>query len=185
MSDVLEFVFWGRGGEGAKTASHVLAEAAFIEGKNVQAFPEYGPERSGAPMRAFVKISEGKIPDQSMIVNPNYIVFIDGSLLSLQELNSQIFQYANKDTKFFINSKEQVKLENNYESICLDASSIAQKYIGKDFVNILMLGAIVKLTKVVKLESLIEAVKRTLSNKPNLIEANIKALKEAYNAVNG
>ena len=149
---MINIIFWGRGGEGAKTASHILAEAAFSENKEVQAFPEYGPERSGAPMRSYVKISDTKIKNQSSITIADYIIFIDGSLIKQTSLEKDIFKNANKNTKFIVNSKTIQEL--NYSCKSINASEISIKYFGKDFSNIVLLGALVKLTGVVKLESL-------------------------------
>lgn len=183
---ITNFIFWGRGGEGAKTASHILAEAAFSEGKEVQAFPEYGPERSGAPMRSYVKISDEKIRDQSSIRVANYIVFIDGALVSQPDLENEIFKSCDKNTVFLINTKEQTAILHNdvsYKTICLGASEISIKHLGKDFANVVLLSALAKLTGIVKLESLEESIKSTLKSKPEMVEKNINAMKEAYDSV--
>ncbi len=187
MADVIKVIFWGRGGEGAKTAGHILAEAAFSEGKEVQAFPEYGPERSGAPMRSYVKISNEKIKDQSSIRIANYIVFIDGALIKQQDLEKEIFKNVDKDTKFLINAKDVNPISKdgiNYKSVSLNASDISIKYLGKDFSNVVLISVLAKLTGMIKLESLVESVKSTLKSKPEMVEKNVNALKEAYNSVN-
>jgi len=181
MFMISNFVFYGRGGEGAKTVAHILAEAAFYEGKEVQAFPEYGPERSGAPLRSYVKISDEKIPNQSTISKADYMVFIDDSLLKQEDMQNDINRMKTKETKFIINSKDSPELENHF--VNLDASEISKKHLGKDFANIVLLGALVKLSNIVKFESIEFAIRNTLKSKPELLDKNIAALKEAYDLV--
>jgi 2-oxoacid:acceptor oxidoreductase gamma subunit (pyruvate/2-ketoisovalerate family) len=184
---LMKVIFWGRGGEGAKTAGHILAEAAFSENKEVQAFPEYGPERSGAPMRSYVKISDEKIKDQSSITIADYIIFIDGALIKQSSLENEIFKNADKNTKFIINAKnsEAVVKENvEYTTLNVDASEISLRNLGKDYANVVLLSVLVKLTGIVKLESLENAVKDTLKGKPDMVEKNLNALKDAYTKVN-
>jgi len=169
------FIFWGRGGEGVKTAAEILAKAAFLQGLEVQAFPEYGPERSGAPVRAFVKISKEKIEEQASIRQANYVVVLDGSLLSMPEIKSQILNQ--KTAKILVNSKTNLELKN---SAAIDASGIALKYLNKDLPGVAMLGALLKKFPTVKFTSLEQAVKETLSKKPELLGGNLKSLSVAY-----
>ncbi|MDD4983840.1 MAG: 2-oxoacid:acceptor oxidoreductase family protein [Candidatus ainarchaeum sp.] len=169
------FVFWGRGGEGVKTAAEILAKAAFLQGLEVQAFPEYGPERSGAPVRAFVKISKEKIKDQASITQADYVVVLDGSLLS--QLDTKNLILNQKKAKLLINGKINPEIKN---SVFIDASGIANKYLKKDLPGVVMLGALLKMTTCVKFANLEKAVKETLSKKPELLDGNLKALNEAY-----
>ena len=169
------FVFWGRGGKGVKTAAEVFAKAAFLQGLEVQVFPEYGPERSGAPVRAFVKISKEKIRDQASIKQADYIVVLDGSLLSQPDIKNQILNQ--KKAKFLINAKTDFGLAN---SKTLDASEIADKYLKKDLPGVVMLGTLLKMVQFIKFKNLEKAVKETLSKKQELLAGNLKALNEAY-----
>ena len=169
------FVFWGRGGKGVKTAAEVFAKAAFLQGLEVQVFPEYGPERSGAPVRAFVKISKEKIRDQASIKQADYIVVLDGSLLSQPDIKNQILNQ--KKAKFLINAKTDFGLAN---SKTLDASGIADKYLKKDLPGVVMLGTLLKMVQFIKFKNLEKAVKETLSKKQELLDGNLKALNEAY-----
>lgn len=182
MSKEINFVFWARGGDGSKTASHILAHAAFIEGKEVQAFPEYGPERSGAPMRTYVKISDSKISNSAPFKIADYNVFIDGSLLLLPDLEKMINSQVSDNTIFLLNAKEKPELKNKLYFI--DASNIAIKHLNKDLPNIVLLGVLVKISKIVKLESLEKAIEEVFANKKDLLKQNIDAMIEAYNSIN-
>jgi 2-oxoacid:acceptor oxidoreductase gamma subunit (pyruvate/2-ketoisovalerate family) len=173
-------IVYGRGGQGAKTAAHVLAEAAFLENKYVLSFPEYGPERSGAPMRTFVKIDDKPISDYAPIQKADYIVVIDSSLINLPKLKEKIIEACHPKTIVLVNSKVSVDL-GKIKVKALDASEIALRNIGKDFSNVILMSALVKISKIVKLDSLEKAIRETLSKKPALLELNLKAIKEAYN----
>ncbi len=177
MTYMFSFIFWGRGGEGVKTCAEVLARAAFDQGLEVQAFPEYGPERSGAPVKTFLKISEKPIKEQAPIENADYVVVLDSSLLQTSLRESILSQ---KNAVYLINAKSDLGIKN---SKTIDASSIAIKHLGKDLSNVVLAGALVKLVKFIELESLESAVKKVLANKPELIAQNIKALKEAYSLI--
>jgi len=186
MGNVSKFVFWGRGGEGSKTASHILAQAAFYENKEVQAFPEYGPERSGAPMRTYVKISDCQIKDSATIQDADYIIFIDGQLALQPDLQQNIFGQVKKETVFLINSKDQVQItyENqNYKTYSIDASEIARKNLGKDLPNVVLLGALVKITKIVDIKDIEKAIEEVFKSKKEALRQNIDALREAYSKV--
>lgn len=171
------FIFWGRGGEGVKTCAEVLARAAFEQGLEVQAFPEYGPERSGAPVKTFLKISEKPIKEQAPIENADYVVVLDATLLQTSLKESILSQ---KKATYLINTNKDLGIKN---SKTIDASSIAIKHLGRDLSNVVLAGALVKLVKFIKLESLENAVKEVLAKKPELITQNINALKEAYSQI--
>ncbi len=172
---MFSFIFWGRGGEGVKTCAEVLARAAFDQGLEVQAFPEYGPERSGAPIRSFLKISEKPIKEQANVENANYVVVLDATLLQTSLAESILSQ---KNAVYLINAKSDFGIKN---SKVINASDIAIKHLGKDLPNLVLAGALTKLIKFIKIENLENAVKEILANKPETIEKNINALKESYN----
>lgn len=172
---MVNVVFFGRGGQGVKTIGHVLALAGFYDNLNVQAFPEYGPERSGAPMKTFVKISKTKVEDQAPFSEADFVVLIDNSLLNL--IRENILSFGNKNTKFIFNAKSSIDIKN---SKTLDASQIALEVIGKDYSNVVMLGALIKESKLVSLKSLEKALKEVFAKKPKALELNLKAMNLGY-----
>jgi len=175
---MINIVVYGRGGQGAKTAAHIIAESCFIEGKHIQSFPEYGPERSGAPMRAFVKVDDKPITDYSPVTKADYVIVIDPSLIVLPEIKAKIVASANKNTIVLVNSKN--KVEFDLKTKTFDASGIAIKHLGKDFSNVVLVGAFAKISGLIKLVSIEKSIKQTLGNKPDLLDGNIKAIREAY-----
>ena len=157
MSNLIEIRWHGRGGQGAKTASLLLADAAFNTGKYIQGFPEYGPERMGAPITAYNRISDEPITVHSNIYNPDYVVVVDDTLLDAVDVTSGL-----KETgAIVINStkdNETLKSKlNGYNGgiYKLDARSISIEALGKYFPNTPMLAAIVKVTNVMSEESFI------------------------------
>jgi len=181
--DLIEIRFHGRGGQGAKTAADLLGHAALEEGKCIQSFPEYGPERAGAPIRAFVRISDCCIKVHSGVLEPDIVIVIDPTLLS----SVNVKEGLKKDGFLLVNAKgtkEEVKKITGYEGniyIC-DATGIALQYIGSSVPNMPMLGALLKINEVVKKESLINEFKLKMGKKlkPEKLEANLKAIEEAY-----
>lgn len=171
MVFMIEIRIHGRGGQGAVSAAELLAIAAFRCGKYSQAFPSFGPERSGAPVESYCRISDMPIKLRAHIYNPNYIIVLDESLLGLSEKGLQ------KDSVIVINSKD--KRKTGFRSYNIDATSIALKFFTRPIVNTVMLGAFAKATKLVTLESLEDAIKEKFSG--SLAEKNIKAIKAAYN----
>ncbi len=168
---MIEIRIHGRGGQGAVSAAELLAIAAFRCGKYSQAFPSFGPERSGAPVESYCRISDDPIKLRAHIYNPDYIIVLDESLLSFSEKGLQ------KDGIIVINSKDRCKTDFKHYNI--DATSIALKFFTRPIVNTIMLGAFAKATKLVTLESLKEAIREKFSG--SLAEKNIKAVEAAYN----
>ena len=182
MSNLIEIRWHGRGGQGAKTASLLLADAAFNTGKYIQGFPEYGPERMGAPITAYNRISDEPITVHSNIYNPDYVVVVDDTLLDAVDVTSGL-----KETgAIVINStkdNETLKSKlNGYNGgiYKLDAKSISIEALGKYFPNTPMLAAIVKVTNVMSEESFIAdmegSFKHKFAKKPEVIDGNMKAL---------
>jgi pyruvate ferredoxin oxidoreductase gamma subunit len=173
-SQLVEVVIYGRGGQGAKTAGELLAEAALLEGKFAQAFPEYGPERRGAPTRAFVKISNKEIRSHEPIINPDYVIVLDNTLLGTIET---------KDAAGIINSSRpsQQFRENYY----IDASGISYQIIGKDVPNTVLAGAFAKVSGAVDIESLLKVTEKVFSKKFEtiIIEKNLQLVKSGYAGV--
>lgn len=191
MSKMVEIRWHGRGGQGAKTASLLLADAAFNTGKYVQGFPEYGPERMGAPITAFNRISDERCSIHCNIYDPDYVVVVDPTLLTAVAVTSGL----KKEGAIIINTKKfpedlRPLLEGYEGKICtIDADTISQEELGRVFPNIPMLGAVVKVSGVVPEDFLIAdmevALREKFANKPHVIEGNMKALKRSMGEVKG
>ena len=190
MTDNLVEIRWhGRGGQGAKTASLLLADAAFNTGKYIQGFPEYGPERMGAPITAYNRISSKPITIHSNIYYPDFVVVVDDTLLESIDVTSGL----KEDGGIIINttkSSEEIKeLLKNYKGniYTLDAKRISIDALGKYFPNIPMLAGIVKISNIMTDEQLIndmeDSLKHKFAKKPEVIEGNMKALEMALNEV--
>lgn len=189
MNDLIEIRWHGRGGQGAKTASLLLADAAFNTGKYIQGFPEYGPERMGAPITAYNRISINPINVHSNIYEPDYVVVVDDTLLSAVDVTAGLKQ----DGAIVINTTktiEEIKpLLNHYEGkvYTIDARKVSEKNLGKYFPNTPMLAAIVKVTEIMPEEDFIKdmenSFKHKFAKKPEVIEGNMNALKMALEEV--
>ena len=189
MKDLIEIRWHGRGGQGAKTASLLLADAAFNTGKYTQGFPEYGPERMGAPITAYNRISNNPIKIHSNIYYPDYVAVVDDSLLDSVDVT-----YGLKEEGAIIinttKSSEYLKSHlNNYKGniYTIDAKKISLECLGKYFPNVPMLAAIVKVTGVMNeeefLEDMVGSFKHKFAKKPEVIDGNMKALRIALNEV--
>ena len=189
MKDIVEIRWHGRGGQGAKTASLLLADAAFNTGKYVQGFPEYGPERMGAPITAYNRISDQRSTVHSNIYFPDYVVVVDETLLSAVDVTAGL----KKEGAIVINSSkspaELRPLLKGYEGrVCtIDAGKISEEELGKNFPNTPMLAAIVKVTGVIGEEEFIKdmegSFKHKFASKPQVIEGNMRALKRSLEEV--
>ena len=150
MNDLIEIRWHGRGGQGAKTASLLLADAAFNTGKYIQGFPEYGPERMGAPITAYNRISSSPITIHSNIYEPDYVVVVDDSLLEAVDVTAglkpdgAIVINSTKDNEY-IKSKLKDYQGDVYK---IDARKISEEALGKYFPNTPMLAAIVKVSNI-------------------------------------
>lgn len=191
MSKLLEIRWHGRGGQGAKTAALLLADAAFNTGKYIQGFPEYGPERMGAPITAYNRISDERINTHSNIYEPDYVVVVDESLISAIDVTSGL-----KETgAIIINTEktpEEVKkyLKGYKGKVCtIDAGKISEETIGKNFPNTPMLGAVVKVSGIMESQEFLEDMKESFAHKfktkPEVIEGNMKAIERAMQEVIG
>ena len=189
MKDLIEIRWHGRGGQGAKTASLLLADAAFNTGKYIQGFPEYGPERMGAPITAYNRISTSPIRVHSNIYNPDYVVVVDDTLLSAVDVTAGL----KKEGAIIINTTkgiEEIKpLLKGYEGsvYTIDARKISEEALGKYFPNTPMLAAIVKVTEIMSDEDFLEdmqgSFKHKFAKKPEVIEGNMKAIEVALKEV--
>lgn len=189
MNDLIEIRWHGRGGQGAKTASLLLADAAFNTGKYIQGFPEYGPERMGAPITAYNRISTKPITIHSNIYEPDYVVVVDDSLLEAVDVTAglkntgAIVINSSKDNSYL---KETLK-DYEGEIYKIDAKKISLETLGKYFPNTPMLAAIVKVSKVMTDEELLNdmkgSFKHKFAKKPEVIEGNMKALELALQSI--
>ena len=189
MKDLVEIRWHGRGGQGAKTASLLLADAAFNTGKYVQGFPEYGPERMGAPITAYNRISSERSTVHSNIYFPDYGVVVDETLLSAVDVTAG----GKKEGAIVINSSkspaELRPLLKGYEGrVCtIDAGKISEEELGKNFPNTPMLAAIVRVSGVIGEEEFIKdmegSFKHKFASKPQVIEGNMRALKRSLEEV--
>lgn len=189
MKDLIEIRWHGRGGQGAKTASLLLADAAFNTGKYIQGFPEYGPERMGAPITAYNRISDNPIRIHSNIYEPDYVVVVDDTLLESVDVTAGL----KEDGAIVINTTKQdneVKslLPNYHGNIyTIDARKISMEALGKYFPNTTMLAAIVKVSEVMSDKEFLEDMKGSFAHKfakkPEVIEGNMKALELALTEI--
>ena len=189
MSNMLEIRWHGRGGQGAKTASLLLAEAAFDTGKYVQGFPEYGPERMGAPITAYNRISNEPITIHSNIYEPDYVVVVDDTLLESVPVTAGL----KKDGAIIINTTKDSNylrdvLKDYTGSIySIDARKISMETLGQYFPNTPMLAAVVKVSQIMSeqdfLNDMIGSFKHKFAKKPEVIEGNMKALEMALKEV--
>lgn len=189
MSKTLEIRWHGRGGQGAKTASLLLADAAFATGNYVQGFPEYGPERMGAPITAYNRISENPIRVHSNIYNPDCVVVVDQTLLKAVDVTAGL----GKDGAIIVNTdRSPEEIKNQLEGFegtvyTVDAKEISEDCLGRYFPNTPMLASVVKVTKVMEDEVFIremeKSFKHKFSNKPEVIDGNMDALKRALEEV--
>ena len=189
MKNGIEIRWHGRGGQGAKTAALLLADVAFKTGKHVQGFPEYGPERMGAPITAYNRISSDVIRVHSNIYDPDFVAVVDETLLHTVDVTAGL----KKEGAIIVNtakSKEEIMPQlNGYEGrvVTIDARTISEEAFGKYFPNSPMLAAVVATTGVMPKETFLHEMrasyKHKFAKKPEVIDGNMKALEMAFAAV--
>ena len=190
MNNLIEIRWHGRGCQGAKTASLLLADAAFNTGKYIQGFPEYGPERMGAPITAYNRISDAPITIHSNIYEPDYVVVVDDTLLESVDVTAGL----KEEGAIVINTTKNYdylkNVLNGYKGkvYTIDARAISMEALGKYFPNTPMLAAIVKVSGIMTDEEFLNdmqgSFKHKFAKKPEVIEGNMKALQLALNQVN-
>ena len=189
MDNLIEIRWHGRGGQGAKTASLLLADAAFNTGKYIQGFPEYGPERMGAPITAYNRISDTPITVHSNIYEPDYVVVVDDTLLESVNVTAGL-----KSTGAIVinttKSADYLKsVLKGYEGkiYTIDARKVSMECLGKYFPNTPMLAAIVKVTGIMSDDAFIKdmegSFKHKFAKKPEVIDGNMNAIKMELNEV--
>ena len=191
MAKLVEIRWHGRGGQGAKTASLLLAEAAFNTGMYIQGFPEYGPERMGAPITAYNRISNEQLTVHSNIYEPDFVVVVDESLLKSVDCTAGL----KKEGGIVINTKrtpEEVRADlKGYEGkvYTIDARTISEETLGAYFPNTPMLAAVVKVSGVLEVNRFVEdmegSFRHKFASKPQVIDKNMAALKRSLQEVKG
>ncbi|MCD6478415.1 MAG: pyruvate ferredoxin oxidoreductase subunit gamma [Candidatus Diapherotrites archaeon] len=174
----------GRGGQGAVTASEVLAVAAFYDGKYCQAFPSFGVERRGAPVEAFTRIADEPINIREHVYEPDYVILLDPTLLfsvdvarGVKDSGIIIINSNRPASEFGLNTKAKVET--------IDMTAAAMEIIGKPFVNIASLGAFAAITNEVTLESVFKAIDQEFAHKKAIGELNKKAAEKLYKMFKG
>jgi pyruvate ferredoxin oxidoreductase gamma subunit len=176
-----EFRIHGRGGQGAVTTAELLALAAIAQGKYAQAFPSFGPERRGAPVMAFARISDEPIRIRSKVYEPDVVVVLDQSLLELVPVeeglkeNGAVVANVSGNPSAFLS-----RLKAGQRFYAVDANAIAAEVLGRPITNTTMIGALLKATGVVELKSLEEPVRERFGR---LAERNLEAMRRAYEAL--
>jgi pyruvate ferredoxin oxidoreductase gamma subunit len=190
MKEMTEIRWHGRGGQGAKTAALLLADAALGSGKYVQAFPEYGPERMGAPVASFDRISSKPILLHSAVTNPDVVLVLDPTLIESVDITEGVLD----DGIVIINTekspadiRKELNITGKIKVYTVDASKISKETIGRDIPNTPLLGALLKVTGMLDFKETIEDTRKKLEkkfkSKPEVIDGNIKAIERAYNEV--
>jgi len=187
VKDLLEIRWHGRGGQGAKTSTQVLAETAMYQGYDIQAFPEYGPERGGAPMKAYNRISTHPIVIHSGVDSPNMVVVIDPSLLEIVDVTQGLpddgILLINTDSK-----PEEIRRQLKFEKGTVgtvDATTIALETLKQPMPNLPMLGALLKANPVVSIDDLEASVRHKFEKKigEEKTKANLDGVRRAYEEV--
>ena len=188
MAENVEIRWHGRGGQGTVTAAKVFADACLSGGRDVQAFPEYGPERAGAPLRAYNRISDKELRTHCPVKNPKVVAVVDATLLDAIDVT----EGALDDAIIIVNTKkdpkeirEKIKAKASQKVMTIDASQIALDTIGRAMPNAPMIGTVTKATGIITLENALEDVKKSFGKKfsQKIIDGNLEAVKRGYSEV--
>lgn len=188
MSDMVEIRWHGRGGQGTVTAAKVFADACLSGGRYVQAFPEYGPERSGAPLRAYNRVSSKELRMHCPVLKPGIVAVVDATLLD----GINVIDGAPDDALIIVNSSQdagvirgKLKAKPGQKVFVLDATKIAIDCVGRPMPNSPMVGALAKVSGVVSLDQILEDVKKSFGKKfsQKIIDGNLEAVKRGYGEV--
>lgn len=185
--NTFEVIFFARGGQGAKTASELVAHAAVSEGKFVKAFPFYGPERSGAPTRMFLRVSEKEMRTQEPVEDPDVVVVMDDTLISVEDVTKNL----DKNESLIINTKKDIEeLRKELPAFegkiyALDATKIALEKTGNPNPNTVLVGKLIQLSEIVSMESAADIFRGVFTEKigKELTEKNIEAMQVGYDSL--
>lgn len=182
----MEIRWHGRGGQGVVTANEILAGAALEEGKYMKAFPEFGPERMGAPIRAFARVSDEPVKIHSQVYFPDYVVVLDPTLIG----NVNLMEGMRPEGALIANypdGKDNLRraLVTDLDVHAVNATKIAMETVGRPLANTAMLGALVKISNVVDLESIKKELRTKLGAKlpAKVVEKNVLSVERAYEEV--
>lgn len=179
---MIEIRLHGRGGQGAVTASRILATAAYEEGKYSQAIPMYGTERRGAPLTAFVRIADERVKERELVHNPDISIVLDPLIAKQQAVVNSL----KKGGLVLLNTTygpEEVKIGGDFKVATVNATSIALDTLGRAITNTAILGAFAKITGILKLESIEKAILKYFPGR--LGEMNISAVRRSYEEAKG
>ena len=188
MADTIEIRWHGRGGQGTVTAAKVLADACLSGGRYVQAFPEYGPERAGAPLRAYNRVSSKPIRMHCPVLNPQIVSVVDATLLD----SINVADGASDNTIFIVNTSKdpqeirtKLNAKKGQKVFTVDATKIALECIGRALPNSPMLGALTKVTGLVPIDHLLDDVRKSFGKKFSqlIIDGNLEATRRGYEEV--
>lgn len=187
--NILNLVFLARGGQGAKSATEILAQAGVLEGKFVKAFPDFGPERSGAPIKTYLRISQNEIRTVEPITNPDILVILDETILETNGVFKNIV--LGNESIVIVNSRKDPKeiksktLKLRGRIYAIDANGIAMKVIGKPNPNVAILGYLIKITEMVKVPNVVRVFEEIFEDKigKELTKKNILAMEKAYDSI--
>lgn len=188
--EIFEIIFHARGGQGAKTAAEIIAQAALHEGKYVQSFPSFGPERSGAPTKTYVRVSGKPIRTHEPVVDPDVVVVVDETLLdsvmvtgNLDKNEALIVNTQETDMKI----REKISEKGRYDGKIypIDANGISMEIVGQPRPNTVVLGKLVQITELVKLDSLILEFRKIFEDKigKEATDKNVAAIEKAYDTI--
>ncbi|MCR4618137.1 MAG: 2-oxoacid:acceptor oxidoreductase family protein [Lachnospiraceae bacterium] len=189
MSKLTEIRWHGRGGQGAKTAALLLADVAFQAGKQVQGFPEYGPERMGAPITAYDRISDHEIRVHSNIYEPDFVAVVDDTLLHSVNVTGGLKETGGILINTQKSKDEILPLVGDYKGkiYAIDARKVSMATLGKYFPNTPMLAAMVKISEVMEIDVFLKEMKTSLQHKfarkPEVLDGNLAALNMAIEEV--
>ena len=187
MAGITEIRWHGRGGQGAKTASFLLAESLIDQGKFAQGFPDYGPERMGAPIRGYNRISDEPVRLHCDVASPGIVVVLDPTLIGTDDITGGLLA----DGTVLVNSPrgaDEIRRELGLEGgnvFTVNATGIALEEIGRPIPNLPMIGALLKITELADIDSMTSIVRKKFEGKfsKQIIEGNVKAMKRAYEEV--
>jgi pyruvate ferredoxin oxidoreductase gamma subunit len=188
MADMVEIRWHGRGGQGTVTAAKVFADACLSGGRYVQAFPEYGPERSGAPLRAYNRVSSKELRMHCPVLRPDIVAVVDATLLD----GIDVIDGAHDNAIIIVNSsqepgliREKLKAKPSQKVFTVDATKIAIDCIARPMPNSSMVGALAKVSGVVGLDQILDDVKKSFGKKfsQKIIDGNLEAVRRGYGEV--
>lgn len=188
MAEMLEIRWHGRGGQGTVTAAKVFADACLSGGRYVQAFPEYGPERAGAPLRAYNRVSSKELRMHCPVLKPNIVAVVDATLLDA----INVADGAPDDAAFIVNTakdpkeiREKLKAKPSQKVFTIDATKIAIECFGRPMPNSPMVGTLARVSGLVSLENILEDVRKSFGKKfsQKIIDGNLEATRRGYEEV--